>query len=103
MEDGPTGNEELSPRHHEKQNPFAAPFSTWYSPTVSERSNSMSESIPDSMVTVFAKSRDVSMSPMGLSSNRNPPGFVAPPSTLRGLGAARSWKCWACCCCVRVF
>ena len=91
--------------HHERQTPSPIVYSTWYSPVISMRAHSMTESIPDSMETVFAKSREVSMSPLGAShSNCNPPpsGLVTASANLHRLGLARE-ACWTCCCCVRAF
>ena len=74
------------------QSPPSSPavYSTWYSPVISMRSNSSVAC--DSMVTVFSKSRDVSMSPIAA---------VAPVTIMsKEKRATKSSYCCSCCCAI---
>lgn len=73
-------------------------YSTWYSPSISMRSNAACDSPNDSMVTLYSKSRDASMSPLNAVQS-------VVPSVVMGSVKPIHTPCYHCfqfCCCFSV-
>jgi hypothetical protein len=102
-----TEEEADSRQHFEPQCPSPIAYSTWYSPAVSLCSYEQ-DSIPDSMETVFTRSRE--MSPMSMTHGKNPPPFncALPSSSKKNVFPAETRQhhstLWtSCCCCTSLF
>jgi hypothetical protein len=79
--------------NNEMGSPHPFVYSTWYSPTISMLSKATCDSPNDSMVTLYSKSREVSMSPL------NSIQAVA-PSVAETKKSTACYHYFQCCCCM---